>query len=580
MILRRPPCSLGKVAPRFLLGAVVAFASSTPARPQSVLHLFEGESNAGQFGWSVCSAGDVDNDGYDDVIVGAPEDSTVAISAGSARVFSGRTGLQLHLFQGELAYDSLGASVSGIGDVNQDGHDDVIIGAPGAGPAGSSFGQAKIRSGKTGAVLRTFQGTTIREGLGFCVSGILDVTGDQIPDVLIGVPNRGTQGASSGAVEVRSGATGALVREFLGDQAGDRFGWSVASAGDVDANGTQEIIVGAPSHGLTSSRPGYARVLSIQTGATLRNFLGLQGGDLLGWSVDGVGDLDQDFQDEVIVGAPGDSQAGSASGSAWVFDVQTGAIHHSFSGVQAGDELGFDVAGLEDMDGDGIPEFAVGAQYEAVGAARRGAVHVYAGGNGIELHHLRGKHNLDRFGSSIANAGDSNGDGFGDLIIGSRQEDPGGPNAGTARVYSGNECRSPRSYCKGKANSLGCVPSTFSLGSATASGLDDFRVLAEDVLNQRIGGLFWGRDKRSLPFAGGTLCVQNPLTRSSPLQSGGKLGTVDCSGRLSFEFTHAYCTQMGIQVGDHVYCQFWSRDPGAAVSPISLSNGLAFTLCP
>lgn len=578
MILPRPTSPFGLF--RTLLGAMAVVCAGPGVEGQSVLHLFEGKSKSAQFGWSVCGAGDVDNDGYDDVLVGAPEDRTVAISAGSARVFSGRTGELLHLFQGEQAFDSLGASVAGIGDVNQDGHDDVLIGAPGAGPPGSSFGQAKIRSGKTGAVLRTFQGTAFREGLGFSVAGIADVTGDQVPDVLIGVPNRGTHGPSSGAVEVRSGASGALVREFLGDQSGDRFGWSVASAGDVDANGSEEIIVGAPSHGSSSSRPGYARVLSISTGTTLRNFLGLQGGDLLGWSVDGVGDIDQDFQSEVIIGAPGNSATGLNSGSAWVFDVQTGAIHHALDGMQGGDELGFSVTGLEDLDGDAIPDFAVGSQYEFVGTKRRGAVHVQSGATGIELHHIQGKHDLDRFGSSVAGAGDANGDGFGDLIIGSRLEDPGGPNAGTARVYSGHDCRSPRSYCKGKANSLGCIPSTFSLGTATASGLDDFRVLAEDTLNQRIGGLFWGRDKRSLPFSGGTLCVQNPLTRSGPLTSGGSLGTTDCSGRLSFEFSHAYCAQMGIQVGDKIYCQFWSRDPGAAVAPISLSNGLAFTLCP
>ncbi|MCE9592995.1 MAG: hypothetical protein K8S98_02275 [Planctomycetes bacterium] len=144
-------------------------------------------------------------------------------------------------------------------------------------------------------------------------------------------------------------------------------------------------------------------------------------------------------------------------------------------------------------------------------------------------------------------------------------------------------CPTPTIYCTAKVNSLGCTPVTSFSGSTSLSGPDDFVVHVDNVLNRRRGVILWSKKSILQPFGGGFVCVEGPHVRSLQIASSGGSPppTKDCSGAFSAPFTHAYMNSKGIQVGDFVFAQCWSRDAGfGGPNDIGLSAGVAFFVCP
>lgn len=417
-----------------------------PAAPMWVLRPGGDDTSARAIGSSVAAAGDVDADGYADIIAGAGGGGSGGEQARAfAVVYSGRTGLPIHTFSD--GFTEFGASVAGVGDVNGDGRPDLLVGSPRWSADGGplSVGRAYLYSGLDGSVIRTFDGAAATDRLGFSVAGAGDVNKDGVPDVIIGAPGADRNGTDRGRAEVYSGADGTLLWRFLGFAITDdaRVGWSVAGGGDINDDGYADLIVGAP--GATSGRidaPGTVFVYSGKTGATLWTFARGQPRDEFGFAVASAGDVNNDGHDDLIIGAPSADGQGTGTvpsgGRVAVYSGGDGHLLYEFFGDRPNGNLGASVAGVGDLNGDDHADFMFGRP-----AANPDAkVEVRSGIDGGLLASFTARDlslvGGDRLGRSIAAAGDVDKDGFVDFVFAATQDaNPDKNDRSRAYVFSG-----------------------------------------------------------------------------------------------------------------------------------------------
>jgi len=347
-------------------------------------------------------------------------------------------------FDGPHFFSLFGASVSGAGDVNHDGFDDVIVGAWGTVPAGSfsSTGAAYVYSGATGQQLFQFSGSAGNDFQGWAVSDAGDIDGDGFADVMVGAIGADPNGVTdAGSVIVYSGRLGNQLMSFHGAAISDTFGYSLANAGDVDLDGVPDLIIGALMTDLNGFiQVGSAYVYSGATRAQLYRFDGEADFDDFAFAVDGAGDVNGDGVPDLIVGSVlADPNGLVDAGSAFVYSGATGLQLYRFNGQFPGDELGSAVAGIGDVNGDGFDDLAVGAILASPnGVSNAGSVFVYSGFDGTQLYRYDGAGVDDRLGLSVSAAGDFDADGRPDFMVGDWSADPNGfLNAGSAVIYSG-----------------------------------------------------------------------------------------------------------------------------------------------
>jgi hypothetical protein len=246
-------------------------------------------------------------------------------------------------------YDALGTSVAAFPDLDQDGVPEILAGSPTLGLG--IPGRAAIYSGASGALLHEWIGIDGDDHFGASVANAGDVDGDGIPDVIVGAPGSTTGGYPFGAVSVYSCASGALVFRRSSSQP-SWLGYSVAGLGDLNGDGASDVVVGSPSRDAVE-------VLSGANGSVLFTLTSASPGQLFGWSVDCAGDLDLDGIPDVLVGAPEYLVSGQGGGL-FAYSGATGQLlfeQHDPTGVKG---FGSVVRRGGDVDGDGRPEVLVG----------------------------------------------------------------------------------------------------------------------------------------------------------------------------------------------------------------------------
>ncbi|HZL98743.1 MAG TPA: integrin alpha [Planctomycetota bacterium] len=360
---------------------------------------------------------DLDGDGIADSVIGAPGSDQLSGNLGRVRVHSGADGALLAEHLGASG-GWLGWSVTAAGDLDGDGVHDYAAGAPRHPGGFNGPGRVDAWSGADGSLLLGLIGPSPNSRFGWCIDGVGDVNGDGFDDLVVGSPG---EGSSQGAVRVYSGADGGILHHLPGSAALARLGETVAGVGDADADGVPDFAAAAPGTAV-GGLPGAGEVFvwSGATGAVLLLFQGTHNSEALTREIEGVGDFDGDGHDDFAFGDTTvdskDALLGIALMDAGLFEIRSGKDGHRLLkryGTQAHGHLGRDVAALGDLDGDGFPDVAVGEP----GFGTSGRVQIVGGPQGRLLLDARSPNHRD-VGRVVSGGADLDGDGRGDLLLG------------------------------------------------------------------------------------------------------------------------------------------------------------------
>ena len=421
----------------------------------------EANTASAQFGHELAGAGDVNGDGFDDVIVGAYLFSNGETAEGKAWLYLGASyGLSSTpswSFEGAQANANLGLALGSAGDVNGDGKEDVIVGAPYFDNGQTDEGKVWVFHGTTTGLSTTANWSnesnypTARYGHGV---GGGHFSADTFDDVVVTSPNYGTTASFVGRMFVYQGSAAGLATASAtttdGNHNSSCWGCDLAVGGDANNDGRDDVLVGATLWTQNYSNEGaaflYLGAGNGIAGVAARTWYGAAANNGMG-PVGWAGDTNTDGRDDGVVGVP--AFGTSDTGVAWLYlGTATGmssAVSQTWTGTTNA-QLGSTIDGGQDINGDGAPDLLIGSPLEvlAVGTAGQAAVYL---GTGLAVSATAswtgfGAAGGDRYGDALAIVGDLDADGYGDIVVGAPLRDNGQSDEGGIYVYLGQEADS------------------------------------------------------------------------------------------------------------------------------------------
>ncbi len=423
----------------------------------------EGNQDSAEYGWAVASAGDVNGDGYADIAVGAPyydngqsNEGTVFVYYGSA---TGPSTTADWTGEGEQTFAYYGYAVASAGDVNGDGYEDLIVGAYWYDNGETDEGRAFVYHGSSTGLSTTANWTAESNqadaDFGWSVGTVGDLNDDGCSDVIVGAHLYDNGQADEGMAFVYHGSATGLspTADWTteGNQVNARWGHQVGTAGDVNRDGYSDAIISASWYDNGETDEGRAFVYhgSGSGLSTTPDWTGEsdQANAYYGWAAGTAGDVNGDGYADVIIGAHYYDNGQTSEGRVFVY-------HGSGSGLSTTPDwtveanldnayMGAAAGTAGDVNGDGYADVIVGAYGYANGQSREGRAFVYLGsssglGSTADWTAESNQANAE-FGRAVASAGDVNGDGYAEVIVGAHNYDNGLPNEGRAWLYYGNQ---------------------------------------------------------------------------------------------------------------------------------------------
>jgi hypothetical protein len=458
----RAPCG-GVVATALLIGAAPMTAQSwtatpvgpyTPISPTLAYVTMNGNNANSSFGQAVSRLGDLTGDNRADVLIGAPDEVGFIANQfpGQAHVRSGRTGAEYVLpfpnnMIGSTSGDQFGHAVAGLPDIDADGLPDMIIGAPQGYTFPAAAGYARVISGGTGLMIALppplpggFPNIVVG-GFGYDVADAGDVNNDGINDYVVGAPFTAVNGVQHGGLaQVYSGATGAnlvfagsggTIPGLTTNSLLAYLGISVGAAGDWNGDGFDDVIVGAYNpNGIGFANVYSGRWITSQIGPQILSVLqGNSVTDGFGISCHAAGDVNGDGLGDVIVGTYFGDYIEVFTGSTAV-TVNPPPLYSISMPNSVG--FGYAVSGGLDVDGDGVSDFVAGPSGSS--SSPSWTVRVYSGATGAQIQQHAGP-SAGYFGIAVDLSFDLNANGRAEVLVGEPLGQVGGTTTGKAYLF-------------------------------------------------------------------------------------------------------------------------------------------------